>query len=376
MRNKVSKQQSGRSMVEMLGVLAIIGVLSVGGVWGIKKALTIHKTNQLFEDARLAGFVVVDGLFDTLPDDDEGLDMTGQFAQQTPYLFKVFAESDTTFEILTESVPYPVCEETKKRKVEWLEEIKANGVPNTCKKERDNQISFFFNTELNSQTSPDYCQTDADCGDCGKCQKSRTCKYGVSSNGKCYLCDSISKYLTNVDSNDCKRCTNAFSSTNNACISCDRVDSNQNVLKADCLRCSQRYWSGDYVDENSEGICSLCIGDVIENGTKCNWQCPSGHVGGRNLCWLCSEAGIVRSTTLASCRQCSEHFFSGQDEMSGDCRPCNSSTSSGVRKEDCLNCRTNGYNVYWSKNTANSFLGGCFICNGTVSEDGTQCIQQ
>ena len=29
---KIKKNQSGRSMVEMLGVLAIIGVLSVGGI--------------------------------------------------------------------------------------------------------------------------------------------------------------------------------------------------------------------------------------------------------------------------------------------------------------------------------------------------------
>ena len=31
--------QSGRSMIEMLGVLAIIGVLSVGGISGYSKAM-------------------------------------------------------------------------------------------------------------------------------------------------------------------------------------------------------------------------------------------------------------------------------------------------------------------------------------------------
>ena len=33
-------EQTGRSMVEMLGVLAIIGVLSVGGIAGYSKAMT------------------------------------------------------------------------------------------------------------------------------------------------------------------------------------------------------------------------------------------------------------------------------------------------------------------------------------------------
>ena len=42
-----SKVQCGRSMIEMLGVLAIIGVLSVGGIAGYSKAMTKFKTNQI-----------------------------------------------------------------------------------------------------------------------------------------------------------------------------------------------------------------------------------------------------------------------------------------------------------------------------------------
>ncbi|MBQ8870487.1 MAG: type II secretion system protein [Alphaproteobacteria bacterium] len=39
----------GRSMVEMLGVLAIIGVLSVGGIAGYSKAMEKHKMNKASE---------------------------------------------------------------------------------------------------------------------------------------------------------------------------------------------------------------------------------------------------------------------------------------------------------------------------------------
>jgi Tfp pilus assembly protein PilE len=38
--------QGGRSMIEMLGVLAIIGVLSVGGIAGYSKAMTKFKINK------------------------------------------------------------------------------------------------------------------------------------------------------------------------------------------------------------------------------------------------------------------------------------------------------------------------------------------
>ena len=41
-----SISQLGRSMIEMLGVLAIIGVLSVGGIAGYSKAMTKFKTNK------------------------------------------------------------------------------------------------------------------------------------------------------------------------------------------------------------------------------------------------------------------------------------------------------------------------------------------
>lgn len=40
------KNQQGRSMIEMLGVLAIIGVLSVGGIAGYSKAMEMWRINK------------------------------------------------------------------------------------------------------------------------------------------------------------------------------------------------------------------------------------------------------------------------------------------------------------------------------------------
>ena len=45
-KNKKGKEQSGRSMIEMLGVLAVIGVLSVGGLVGYSKAIERYKVNE------------------------------------------------------------------------------------------------------------------------------------------------------------------------------------------------------------------------------------------------------------------------------------------------------------------------------------------
>ena len=46
--------ESGRSMIEMLGVLAIIGVLSVGGLSGYTMAMNRHRANQVLDYAQRA----------------------------------------------------------------------------------------------------------------------------------------------------------------------------------------------------------------------------------------------------------------------------------------------------------------------------------
>ena len=46
---KKLKSESGRSMVEMLGVLAIIGVLSVGGIAGYSLSMRRHRANGVVD---------------------------------------------------------------------------------------------------------------------------------------------------------------------------------------------------------------------------------------------------------------------------------------------------------------------------------------
>ncbi len=43
--------ESGRSMVEMLGVLAIIGVLSIGGIAGYTMAMNRYRANEVIDAA-------------------------------------------------------------------------------------------------------------------------------------------------------------------------------------------------------------------------------------------------------------------------------------------------------------------------------------
>lgn len=44
--------ESGRSMVEMLGALAIMGVLSIGGISGYKRAMEMNQANTIMFSAK------------------------------------------------------------------------------------------------------------------------------------------------------------------------------------------------------------------------------------------------------------------------------------------------------------------------------------
>ena len=50
-------QESGRSMVEMLGVLAIIGVLSIGGIAGYTMAMNRFRANEILNYASQASIL-------------------------------------------------------------------------------------------------------------------------------------------------------------------------------------------------------------------------------------------------------------------------------------------------------------------------------
>jgi len=53
MQNFDLENENGRSMIEMLGVLAIIGVLSVGGIAGYSKAMQKYRINKTIEQITL-----------------------------------------------------------------------------------------------------------------------------------------------------------------------------------------------------------------------------------------------------------------------------------------------------------------------------------
>ena len=99
--------QFGRSMIEMLGVLAIIGVLSIGGLLGYRRAVNNHQANQILDDVNRFAFVILErsglALGDVVPE--------GDFVKNSIYQLEGYQDIEPNqFSITVSDVPKGVCE--------------------------------------------------------------------------------------------------------------------------------------------------------------------------------------------------------------------------------------------------------------------------
>ena len=99
--------QKGRSMIEMLGVLAIIGVMSIGGIVLYRRAVNNHQANTILDDVNRFAFVILErsglALGEVIP--------KGDFVESGIYNLRGYqSEEAQGFSITVQNVPKGVCE--------------------------------------------------------------------------------------------------------------------------------------------------------------------------------------------------------------------------------------------------------------------------
>jgi len=103
----MQKKQFGRSMIEMLGVLAIIGVLSIGGLLGYRRAVNNHQANVILDDVNRFAFVILERSGLAL---DAEIDK-GDFVESGVYTLEGYQDVEPEqFSITVFDVPRGVCE--------------------------------------------------------------------------------------------------------------------------------------------------------------------------------------------------------------------------------------------------------------------------
>ena len=139
------KSESGRSMVEMLGVLTIIGVLSVGGIIGLRQALTNARANDLIYEANKRATVVSGQLMFS-----NGTPSLSEFAQNE-FSFGTFnsvTPQNGTFTISINGVSEAVCAKAQSMASGMI----VSFTPQACSGD-DNTVQLTYNNDLSEGES-------------------------------------------------------------------------------------------------------------------------------------------------------------------------------------------------------------------------------
>ena len=332
--------QSGRSMLEMLGVLAIMGLLSVGAVASYRYAYHKMRANQIIQDARMAHTMLVSNPSlllngDPPPDIHAFQDVPFNTASGKDIQYRM--SDEMTPEIKVSDVTPAVCQKLlgfiASGQVKYY--TTAYQELTSCAEQQDMILMLDIPDAVPPQ---DECQETADCNNNGYCQE-----------GHCIACPD--GQMPNEQGDGCTDFCNP-----NTHATCYDADNQSWCCLAD-LRCSAQF--GSCLHENECAVTNDCPNGYCEE-SHCI-ACPDGQIpneeGNGCIIWCNPE-------NQRTCFDDDEHTWCCATDMR-----CGSTTGSCLGENECVinnDCRNNGY----------CDAGACVICEAgqRLNDQGTGCI--
>ncbi len=245
---KRHSNEIGRSMVEILGVLAVIGVLSIGGIQGYKYAMDKHRANDILNEVNMRGQDVYH-LYQGRRLPDEITNWNDRTATGYPIGIAT-APDDNLFQIHVDNVTPAVCKLVLSGQYNSVYAMVFDGDDGvvfendiTICGENDStekSMLFAFDTEAPLEGGHGLCITDEDCGTgCFYCDENHLCQTTCSGSkgvcsvlkGVCVACEENAHCPENMICNDVdnvceevslKQCDPGyFRSKNGACVECN-----------------------------------------------------------------------------------------------------------------------------------------------------------
>ena len=344
-------QETGRSMVEMLGVLAVIGVLSVGGIAAYKNAMNKHEANSIRNEVNRRVVVwASDNAF------GRGYSSFNENALGYQWQAPEYEDKDDFIQFGVSGIEAEICEKVKSN--DW----KMVYVNENC-------TTFAFKNDLTrSEIQPT-------CGPCGvanpitgacndddsKCGTGETCY-----NGYCSTCED-----------------GEFKSKSGKCVSCNDLAVYAESSADECHRCAGKtYYSIDELQR-----CESCLSAERTSETECLTNCSNNFYasfyGSNTRCYYCDpEYGKLRRENRLgrdACLQTSEC----PDKyvwLAGKCRSCESDSLTGFLGVDyahfqrCIgiyNSYSKSY-LFYDDNRLHLDNKRFFACSGTADIASTQ----
>ena len=393
-KNRIkTRSQSGRSMIEMLGVLAIIAILSIGGIVGYKLAMNYYQADQIANEINLMRndlkikYALGNEellLGDPYDDTPENENYSGHLSTQYdryPVDYDCIRKDKAEFYNCRETDAYyikvgniskGVCKPltTLVSAMDGLMYIEINKQPyeedDLCTSDEANEFYIQFDAEdvngnYNSNRPEGWCAKDEDCeglstpvcdkdnNECVECMKNADCASNICR--KDHTCGECTKDsdCTNTETPKCNQSTNTCESCppetpiwyNNKCVECE--------IDEDCF------------EKDTEN-------PVCNNETNTCGPCPNEGEAWNEEQQKCAP---VVCTTNA---ECFEHL---DQNYYCDITPIDACTEhkTGICKkfELDLHGTMNGVSIDASAKIPTNYYNFCRICEANAGQDGADC---
>ena len=350
-----NKSEIGHSMIEMLGVLAIMAVLTIGAVAGFQYAMDKYRANVTIQEMNQRAIIHSGQLLAEQPVNDTEFPSTtyqGYPVTTTPV---IDTEGYPYFQITLEQVQGGVCHQILSSDWQWPVLIRANGIEyeeddSICRTDAGNRMEFIFPADLNGESGEfrKACQTDSDCVSvCGRCVDKRCesecgdgtscartydnasffacCRHEDILNGVC--CPSIVNGQCCASIGSCCPAEEPLMDKNGNCHTCDE-DASVNV-------------AGNTV------MCNICDGKEGRtlrelNGNMCVLPCPEDLplMDSAGNCHACEEDKHIHVVNSEKCSICTNRSYWWPMQK---CElPCSDGYIHGTYDTVCKPCTTPG----------------------------------
>ena len=259
---------TGRSMVEMLGTLAIVGVLSIAGIAGYRYAMDKYRANETIDELNKRAFVYATQVLNNEIRSGETLS-NGEFGDKTALDYDIEAKKSyypDEFEVTLSNYPSEVCRDILKNYTIPYQIIVSGKVydPTSdnysiCGEDGEGapETLFVYTADLNQEKEEDLELSGSD--------GVRVCTPGEEffSGGQCHSCDSSgSYYISSQHEYELCRACGRRMAVKNRCVPGCMAGQVYHADKEECVtpECVTN------IDCDSGEYCKL---DSSQNGNSC-----------------------------------------------------------------------------------------------------------
>ena len=389
---KTLQNETGRSMVEMLGVLAIIGVLSIGGIQGYTYAMNKYRANNILNELNIAsqdlGFkLLTSRTAEKMLSLGNPYDIGNMTMENYPFAYgcgnygsesKSCHQDETGYWTTIKNVPEEVCKNmlSETEELPNLVQKKLNGVVvedgSDCGE--NNEITLLFNAEGTGELAKN-------CGEGGGAEPEEpevptiSCPTNTSTEGE----GGLAKTLTDEATEKAVQCycVERDTSYNEETGECETLPETCSS-NTQCNRgeyCDITDYGGTYCTKDTSGMKGSCRNASSDVKTPNSGTNPPFVMSSKMLGWLSAKnfcQALGKTMVELSDYECAHSFCpSGCDATEGYCHADTStdvsvSNSSNLSVNLIAMIRSYGYVHTWTNtdyNTCRAYFVNTHITN-------------